>query len=74
MSDADKIINPPLIGVSDEQALCAPFTVPEYMAWLADNREALMRNFFGHDKPSRLDGCCPTCGSFWCSEMGCGTP
>lgn len=37
MSDDEKIY-PPLIGVSDEQVLCPPMTVPEYMQWLKANR------------------------------------
>jgi hypothetical protein len=47
--DSDHIVNPPLIGVRDEDALCPPITsVDDYMKWLKENREALKR-FFGFD-------------------------
>jgi hypothetical protein len=45
MINDDELINPPLIGVSDDRALCPPMDVPSYMKWLKDNREALREHF-----------------------------
>lgn len=46
--DDDIIINPPLIGVTDDQALCPPTEVEAYMRWLVAYRDEL-RAFFGLD-------------------------
>jgi hypothetical protein len=44
----DHIINPPLIGVRDEDALCPPTEPAAYIKWIAENQENLKR-FFGFD-------------------------
>ena len=42
------VVDPPIIGISDDQALCPPTEPAAYMQWLKDNREALWR-FFGFE-------------------------
>ena len=44
--EADRRVNPPCIGVRDEDALCPPLEVGAYMQWIKDNQEAL-KAFFG---------------------------
>lgn len=44
MIDVEKVINPPVISIADEDVLCPPIgNVEEYMLWIVENRDALRK-------------------------------